>query len=1678
MLRQAAARVRALAFEFTRFIRARPSPRPLRAAAAVVLVFALAAVALLTLVTGGEEPAVTPTATAEADPSADPSESRDAYSDQSDAEALATDRDQFDGLLEEPPLEWPPDHRGQDVRGYLSENAAVVTEADGSRGVIESTLPLRGETPGGDSAPIDLSLVRAGGTSLAPRSSIAAVRIPDEATGELRFPDQDFGIKLAGAEPQDASVQSNKVFFANAVDDGDYLLEPTPAGAELSVVLRSADAPTTIPLQFELAGGQALRRTGTDDDRLPPGSIEVVDGSDRVAAAFPALAADAAGNDVPVSYELDGDRLSLHVGTNAETTYPVLVDPPVGVYDNNGTSAGSGNLDGYRWKNWRPATNTDVAGTVNPASWSFCNNQSSNPSKKFYFCQGTLTGSNVTGGAILIKPNSGQTYTTADWGQWVHEAPPGAYIYKLDATSLSNVGPAQAQLSIGVRTADGSSWEWGSVRAADGSSSPGTAASPDPNNHPYPAAYRTPTNVALSGATRYLFVHNGSGVADVTPSSPITPRNKAVLRMFMSAGTPSASPLPYTAMGGAATYESETTPPTLAPPTHTVAPQPSTWVNGYTDTVSATANDVGLGLGTITFAKGSSLIKSQNACTQTGGPVPGSTANATNVYDGCETSLDLPATTYTAPEGTSSYSIAATDLVGNHAAAQDKTWQVKVDQHPPSALDFTGGTLTGQDDQPVHGATTLDFSATDALSGVKVVKLYVDDNLVDTATPQTACDATGCPTSLPGQLSFDTEAQDANGDYLYGEGEHTIRVTAEDPIASAGGPVADHTTEKTFTVVVDRTEPIGYTGGDLQRAEDVARFVNTGSDPDLTVDARDSNEAGTPTAGIKSIEVKLDGVDSSPATQRVEQTCATAGCGMEHTFDLDIASLANGEHTANLVITDLAGNVGEQDWTFTVDRASALPSCQDPGVDFEACDPEEQSTAAPACLPEYVQPQEAAGTSISASIAAELTDKAEPDARDPSQEASEENLTLQPSIESDAAGYVSDQTVQTSTLGASVPTYTLGAGTEAVCVAPASTTTEQSGPVANGTTTEYANTAASTDTLLRPVPSGVEQITQIRDDAAPETIPYQITPHPGRYLDQLSDGSIALIDTSRPTLSSILGPYDTSNDPPPEAGPGSLDDDTEPALGPRTDPEIDLSASIPEPNDVPPPDTEAHYESDLRMLSAADAKADGQAIAVFTPPTVTDDAGATVPAELSLSGPNAFTLQVHYRGGSHHFPIIAKTKAAHVRPLGVDHYGYRDLHHYGAYGLDDQVLYVGGSEATDSPSTATNGLNVTVSPPDSRSGHHPAEGGPALRAGLHAKWTRTNLYGPRSCEPWANDEDRATVNRNGGILGTMGAPIKNSHAYNILKTDETLPPSTPTKLRARYCRAAAEFVKHATDLHMTPYVTIDPWPTGKEGDPTDVRPKNPANYVAAVTRLWKTEPFKDTVKWWGATNEPDEFLKKDGNGHFGVDYAVKIYRDLDRLRQKPSSGCRGCHIMAGEFAGTVQFEKDYIQALRGTYVPYWAVHDHWDFSHPDAPGGPYGTMNGYLKHLKMKVNGKGVGFKNAKLLVSEVGIPLWVDDQRTPVEGSRARQITAANRWLNLNTLAPNTLLVSYYQMFGQHPDWDSALVTPQGASVELNNQGFRTAYCVFTKRPGEIGDAPRLCPETTHHVPATKPPP
>jgi hypothetical protein len=122
--------------------------------------------------------------------------SQSSFDDQSGSQALSTDSTAFPGWIGQPGYTSGPGAQDK-VVGTPGKYSETVQNADGSHGVLVSSLPLDGTTPSGSSAPLDLTLSSDGAGSFEPRSSLVPVMLPSSSTGELSFPQAGFGVSFA-----------------------------------------------------------------------------------------------------------------------------------------------------------------------------------------------------------------------------------------------------------------------------------------------------------------------------------------------------------------------------------------------------------------------------------------------------------------------------------------------------------------------------------------------------------------------------------------------------------------------------------------------------------------------------------------------------------------------------------------------------------------------------------------------------------------------------------------------------------------------------------------------------------------------------------------------------------------------------------------------------------------------------------------------------------------------------------------------------------------------------------------------------------------------------------------------------------------------------------------------------------------------------------------------------------------------------------------------------------------------------------------------------------------------------------------------------------------------------------------------------------------------------------------
>jgi RHS repeat-associated protein len=261
--------------------------------------------------------------TAQVDPrvSAKAEASRRAYGQQSADEALATARKRHPGLFRLPVGRVLRGRLADGVVRHLDDRAALV-EMGGRRMVAASSTPLTTRDADGGRSSVDLRLVR-GPKGFAGRNPIVATHAPGSLGAGVVF--DALGtrvVPLGGAADVAPELVDGRLFWANAAQDTDVAVVPTPGGFESFVHLRTEASPEALTMPVELPRGMVLRARGD-------GFAAEAGGRTLLTISRP-RAVDAAGRPVALNTALTPEGLAItarHRGRGF--TYPILVDPVV-----------------------------------------------------------------------------------------------------------------------------------------------------------------------------------------------------------------------------------------------------------------------------------------------------------------------------------------------------------------------------------------------------------------------------------------------------------------------------------------------------------------------------------------------------------------------------------------------------------------------------------------------------------------------------------------------------------------------------------------------------------------------------------------------------------------------------------------------------------------------------------------------------------------------------------------------------------------------------------------------------------------------------------------------------------------------------------------------------------------------------------------------------------------------------------------------------------------------------------------------------------------------------------------------------------------------------------------------------------------------------------------------------
>jgi hypothetical protein len=284
----------------------------------------------------------------------------------------------------------------------------------------------------------------------------------------------------------------------------------------------------------------------------------------------------------------------------------------------------------------------------------------------------------------------------------------------------------------------------------------------------------------------------------------------------------------------------------------------------------------------------------------------------------------------------------------------------------------------------------------------------------------------------------------------------------------------------------------------------------------------------------------------------------------------------------------------------------------------------------------------------STSQALEIAEETDPSVLAPATSATLEEETVKPAASDTGEALSSEGTLTSSSVSKETPgEFAVNTPNGELSLAPIGTATNAATTptIVNGAAALFAGTSNQTDTIVRPDARGATTLLQLRSAAAPTSFTWEVRLGAEQRLQQLSDGSVAVIEPSSGSYLEGELPSEALEDSGEEAGGeegggeaygssgadealgGALEEQTGALEALPEAPTTTTPAVTPKTGELHPQDTTAQYESATGATSYAEAHAEGTLLMVIEVPTVMDAAGSTVPASLSVDG-NSLTLKI------------------------------------------------------------------------------------------------------------------------------------------------------------------------------------------------------------------------------------------------------------------------------------------------------------------------------------------------------------------------------------------------------------------------------------------------------------------
>jgi hypothetical protein len=317
-------------------------------------------------------------------------------------------------------------------------------------------------------------------------------------------------------------------------------------------------------------------------------------------------------------------------------------------------------------------------------------------------------------------------------------------------------------------------------------------------------------------------------------------------------------------------------------------------------------------------------------------------------------------------------------------------------------------------------------------------------------------------------------------------GSHKVQVTATDG--------AGHVTTKELSITINKdvTPPKITTGGEAFFTQPQNWLVQ--KTYAYSTEATDVNASG-----VASFQFKIDGL----IVKQAYGPCPGGSCAKTLTGELNVLNYTGGAHSAELVATDIAGNVAKKTWTINVDPEGHIAASEATDT-LEAV--EETAPETTEYLPvEGLVTKSAASEEQPTLIATETGFKTEG--------APTETTIGQTAAEGFSyatSGFSESETEHSGTVTV-VPVGTTGGGSV--------------GGIAEESAAVFPNSQTGGDTVIRPAYDGIMAFQDIRDPSASESYTWAVRLSQGEQLKLIDeqharvfweDGTEATLITAQP----------------------------------------------------------------------------------------------------------------------------------------------------------------------------------------------------------------------------------------------------------------------------------------------------------------------------------------------------------------------------------------------------------------------------------------------------------------------------------------------------------------------------------------------------------------------------------